>query len=281
MPFLTQRERLLAAYADQGDAYVLSTQPYHSTKSFLWQVVNADTTNGVAFAVCRENQVNDFFDYGVGNRINLSGNANHQASEAETNLGRGKSTNGASDFVIEGIGMTCRAAKVAYAGGSEGFADYPAAPDADVQLALLGQAALCDPAAIVAPPQVLSPYNLENALFQALLPFLSLVLKFDRNTIKPLGLCSLLPEAGANSYLRTNGQPTAENVFAIDEGYIWRRDGQGDSEFVARVRSEAPVVCPITLITPPGEETPVAPAYIYTEIQMRVYGIEVEAPSQN
>ena len=282
MPFMTQRERLLAAYADQGDAYVLSTQPYHSVKSWEWEVVNADTTNGVAFAVLRENQVNDYFDFGVGNFVPLSGDNTHKATEADTNLGRGKSTNGASDFVIEAIGMSCRAIKVKYGdGGYTDFGGYPAGPDQCVNAMLQGKKALCDPAAIVGPPQGFSPYNLEQALMQAMLPFLSLVLKFDRNTIKPLGLCSLLPEGGANSYLRSNGQPTGDNVFAVDEGYIWRRDGQGDSEFVARVRSEDCVVCPISLVTPPGQETPIAPAYLYTEVIMRVYGIEVEAPSQN
>lgn len=277
--FQTQRNKVLDLYSKAGQPFIASTQPYHSTRTLRWHIVDVDITNGVAFAVARDGQNLDFFTYGVGDRITLGSVANLAATEAETNLAKGKSTNGASDFIIEGVGMHARAMCVTYADSSSPMV---IASDTDVLAGLAGQLPIIDPASIVMPPQGQSPANLEEPLFQSVMPFLSLEFEWDRKRTEKLGVCDILPQAGARSYLRTNGDPRSDNRYRIPEGYIWRRDGEPDGEFAARVSLERTVICPINLralLTNPA--TFKSPDYIDVELVMRVYGLEVQLPSAN
>lgn len=269
--FVTAREKLLRTYDKAKADYIANTLPLHSTRSIRFDVV--DSAGGIAFAVARADQVIPFFDYGIGSNINL-GAQQVQATEAETNLAAGKSTNGSSDFVIEGVGFGCRGARIAFA------TDPGQAVDADVVASLAGRAPLFDPGAIIAPPQVHSPFNLENGMFQALLGYLSLEFEWDRSRVEKLGVVDLLPQAGASSYLRANGEPASDNRYRIPEGYIWRRDGQPDSEFIARVRTNAAVVVPINIPTFPGGE-PHVPTRIDLEVTMRLFGLNLRLPSAN
>lgn len=276
--YKTQRELLLAAWDELEEDFVLSTMPYQSVGSFEFEVVESDATSGVAMAVCRANQEVNFYDFGKGDRITQGANTQHRANRADTNLSKGKSTNGASDFVIEGIAFAQRGFRCSY----DTF-DWPvdAAPtDVDVVAAFAGKHPWVDPGSHVVPPQVSSPYNLENAAFQGILGYCSLVLNFDENTIKPLGTLDMLPQGGAASYLRANGEPRSDNRFRIDEGYIWRREGKTDGEFYATVKTEEAVVMPIDLLADPDQTTQI-PNSIYLDVVMRVYGIEVEGVSSN
>ena len=105
--FQTQRERLLDQYKNAGEAITCRTIPYQSTGVFQFDVVDAavGTAPGAAYAVARKNQVLTLFNYGVGDQIYLGGSGNTRANEADTNLGEGSRTNGAEDFVIEGVGF--------------------------------------------------------------------------------------------------------------------------------------------------------------------------------
>lgn len=271
MAFQTAREKLLRTYEKAKADYIANTLPLHSTRTIRFDVVDVAGTTG--FAVARENQVVSFFDYGLGDNLNLGAQAT-QATEAETNLAKGKSTNGSSDYVIEGVGFSCRGARVAFA------TDPAQAVDADVVASLAGQRPLFDPGAVIAPPQVHSPFNLENGMFQALLGYLSLEFEWDRGRIEKLGVVDLLPQAGAASYLRANGEPSSDNRYRIPEGYIWRRDGQPDSEFVARVRMNSALVIPLNLSTFPGGAQHI-PTRIDLEVVMRLFGLNLRLPSAN
>jgi len=278
--FRTQRQRVLDLYKEAGQPFVASTQPYHSTRAIRFEVVDADTTNGVAWAIAAAGQTLDFFTYGVGDRIVLGNQQNYQATEAETNLAKGKSTNGASDFIIEGVGMHSRAMLVEYTTGSSPLVGTPT--NACVEQAVTGLTPIIDPAAIIMPPQGQSPANLEEPLFQAITPFLSLEFEWDRKRVEKLGVCDILPQAGAASYLRTNGQPRSDNRYGIPEGYVWRRDGEPDGEFAARMRLQRCIACPINLRTEVASATTfTVPSDIQLEIVMRVYGLEVQLPSAN
>lgn len=280
--FQTQRSKVLALYRDAKQPFIASTMPYHSVRSLRFDVVESDTTNGLAFAVARQGQVLDFFSYGVGDRISLANLQNYRATEAETNLAKGKSTNGAADFVIEGVGMSCRAMLVDYGSGSTNLIPAITPSDADVISMLNGETPIWDPASIIMPPQGQSPSNLENGLFQSVLPFLSLEFEWDRKRTSKLGVCDLLPQGGAASYLRANGVPESDNRYEIPEGYVWRRDGEPDGEFLARTRLERAMVVPISLRTEVDVPTAFhAPLSIHLEILMRVYGLEVQLPSAN
>ncbi|MGD8454644.1 MAG: hypothetical protein PVJ57_22755 [Phycisphaerae bacterium] len=278
--FQTQRSKVLGLYEEAGQSFIASTKPYHSVRSLVYTVVEVDSTNGLAFAVARANQRLDFFTYGVGDRVTLGNQLNIQASEAETNLAKGKSTNGASDFVIEGVGLSCRAMYVNYASGSEVVATPVS--DADVVAMFAGTTPIWDPAAIVMVPQGQAPANFEQGLFQSAIPLLSLEFEWDRKRTEKLGVCDLLPQGGAASYVRANGVPESDNRYEIPEGYVWRRDGEPDGEFIARARLERPIVVPISLrgdIDDPDSFQ--APDNIVIDLTMRLYGIEVQLPSGN
>lgn len=269
--FQTAREKLLRTYDKAKADYIANTMPLHSTRTIKFDVVSSDVPNNIAYAVARENQVIPFFDYGIGDNINL-GPLSTTARECETNLAEGKSTNGSSDFVIEGVGFGCRGARV--------VTDHDTPVDPDALDACQGEAVLFDPGAIIAPAQVHSPFNLENGMFQALLGYLSLEFEWDRSRVEKLGVVDLLPQAGAASYLRANGEPASDNRYRIPEGYIWRRDGQPDSEFVARCRLDRAVVIPLNISVYPGD-VPIAPSAIYLEVVMRLFGLNLRLPSAN
>lgn len=282
--FQTQRKRLLDAYAKNGKPFIARTIPYHSTGVLPFDVVDADTTNGVAFAVARRNAQIVFFSYGVGEMVDLGGTIGFQrATDAETNQAKGSSTNGAQDYVIEGVGLSSRGMRLEYDGAAEGYLDA-LATDADVEAAIQGDAAVFDPAGILTPPQMQSPFNLENGMFQALLGQASLNFQFDRKRIENIGTLEMLPQAGAASYLRANGAPEASNRYRIPEGYLWRRDGEPDCELQVTVTLQRPVVVPINLAAIWGGENEgdfVAPTTIWLELVMRLFGLGVDLPSQN
>jgi len=273
--FQTAREKLLRTYDKAKADYVANTLPYHSTRAIKFDVVDDDAANDIAYAVARANQVIPFFDYGIGSPIVLGGFSG-PASEAETNLASGKSTNGSSDFVIEGVGFGCRGARIVAPAPAP---EQDAPVDADVLNAFDGEIPIFDPGSIVAPAQVHSPFNLENGMFQALLGYLSLEFEWDRSRVEKLGVVDLLPQAGASSYLRANGEPASDNRYRIPEGYIWRRDGQPDSEFIARLRLNHALVIPINLSQYGGAD--VVPTAIYLEVVMRLFGLQLRLPSAN
>ncbi len=282
--FETQRKRLLDAYKTAGKQFLCNTRPYHSTAAIVLDVVDEDETSGIAWAVARGGTRLTFFDYGIGEEVDLGGSAGGvRATAAETNQAEGGTTNGSMDFVIEGIGLSCRGMRCEYDGTNEGYWDGLVA-DPDVLAAVTGDRAIYDPAPIFSPPQLQSPFNLENGMFQSLLGQASLSLLFDRNRVEEIGTLELLPQAGAASYLRANGAPEAANKYRIPEGYIWRRAGQPDNNLNINVQLQRAVVMPINLPTVYAGEAEgqfVAPERIILEIVMRVFGLGVNVPSQN
>jgi hypothetical protein len=225
-----------------------------------------------------------FFDYGIGEGVDLGGTVGEvKATSAETNQAEGGTTNGSTDFVIEAVGLSCRAMRVEYDGTAETYLDALAA-DTTVQQAIEGNASIYDPGAIITPPQMQSPFNLENGMFQSLLGLSSVNFLFDRNRVEEIGTLEMLPQAGAASYLRANGTPEASNKYRIPEGYMWRRSGQPDNNLSVNVRLQRALVVPLNLPTfyaGAGEGSFYAPERIILEIVMRVFGIGVNLPSAN
>lgn len=283
--FETQRKRLLKSYETAGQAITCRTIPYMSTGSFRFDIVNFNGTTapGVGYAVARQNQVLTLFNYGVGDQIFLGGGAgNTRATEAETNLGEGSRTNGAEDFVIEGVGFSQRGLRVQYAAGT-GNLYGGTITDASVLAALDGDAPMYDPAAINVPPQFQSPFNLEQGAFQSLLGLISVDFLFDRKRTEKIGTVDVMPCASAKSMLRANGDPMNSNQYRIPEGYLWRRAGQPDSEFTANLTLQRDLVIPINGIIPyqTGGAADAVPTFIYVEVAMRLFGLAVDLPSAN
>ena len=284
--FFTQRKNLLKGYAENGAAITCRTIPYQSTGVFQFDVVDSVVTAapGTAYAVARKNQVLTLFNYGVGDQINLGGSANTRATEADTNQGEGSRTNGAQDFVIEGVGFYARSCRVAYAAGIGNRYNGTGVPtDADVLSSLVGDIPVYDPAAINVPPQAQSPFNLENGMFQALLDLISVDFLFDRKRTEKIGTVNVMPCGSAKSMLRANGSPENSNIYRIPEGYLWRRAGQPDSEFTANLTLNRALVVPINGIIPyvDGSGEAAVPTTIWLEVTMRLFGLAVDLPSAN
>lgn len=283
--FTTQRKRLLDQYKQAGQAITCRTIPYQSTGVFKFDIVDSALTAapGVAYAVARKNQVLTLFNYGVGDQIFLGGSGNVQATEGDTNQGEGSRTNGAEDFVIEGVGFYARSARVKYASSTGNLYDGTGKPtDTDVLLALAGDLPMYDPAAINMPPQAQSPFNLENGMFQSLIDLISVDFLFDRKRTEKIGTVNVMPCASAKSQLRANGTPENSNMYRIPEGYLWRRAGQPDSEFTANLTLQRALVVPINGIVPyvVGGVTAV-PTTLWLEVTMRLFGLAVDLPSAN
>lgn len=284
--FDTQRKLLLDQYKAAGQAITCRTIPYQSTGVFQFDVVDPALTTapGVAYAVARKNQVLTLFNYGVGDQIYLGGTANTRATESDTNQGEGSRTNGAEDFVIEGVGFYARSMRVAYlAGAGNLYAGTGRPADPDVLASLVGDLPSYDPAAINMPPQFQSPFNLENGAFQSLIDLISVDFLFDRKRTEKIGTVNVMPCGSAKSMLRANGNPENSNIYRIPEGYLWRRAGQPDSEFTANLTLQRALVIPINGILPyvVGANADAAPTTIWLEVTMRLFGLAVDLPSAN
>lgn len=289
--FQTAREDLLKRYQASGQRFRAGTLPLKSTRSVRFDVVDIanGVGGGVATAIARPNQILEFFSYGVGDAIPSleTAAATRIATEADTNLGKARSTNGAADYVIEGASFGVKATRIKLPDAAA--VAYAAATGAALNeftlAALRGQIPIgADTFGLFAPPQVLSSVNLEAAFLQALISSMSLEFEWDRSRVEKISTVDLLPEGGARSYLRANGTPAAGNRYRIPEGYVWRRDGQPDGDFVARaVLRDAiaiPLLCPPSpFADEPGEG--VIPEAIVLDVSLRLHGLELRLPSAN
>lgn len=292
MQFETQRKKLLRKYLDSGQPFVASTKPYKSTRSLTFQVtfqgVNAVTGRPAGFMVAGPQDL-EFFTYGVTESVNdgLGVGTQRAVDEDDTNLAKGNSTNGAEDYVIEGVGLGTKGVRIRSDDYAAGLVAAGVTDQNILGMALgAGRVMLgADSFGVFAPPQVKASLVLEDAMLQAILPHSSLEFEWDRTRTEKLSTIDLLPEAGAKSYLRSNGQPRSDNRYKIPEGYVWRRDGEPDSEFVARVRLRKVVVIPFDVLQSPfaadADDPPPRYNTVVLDIQMRLYGLGVRLPSRN
>lgn len=289
--FQTKRQELLKMYEAANRPFIARTTPYHSVQFLQFDVVSFDSSPspGTGYAIARAGQELNFFSYGVGDRITVSngvlaGAVQINATESETVLTKGKSTQGAADFVIEGIGLSHRATRMFCNPGATLTALQASTSDASVTASFTGVNVMADPAALLLPPQAMSPFNLEDALWQAVNPMLRLNFEIDgaQTALAKIGPADIMPQAGASSYLRSNGNPDTSNRFRIPEGILWRRDGETDSELIVKARLDRDVIVPINgTVSPFDGATILHPDYIILDLSMRLYGLEVRLPSGN
>ena len=263
-------------YVKEGAPFHTNTRPNHSTSSIQWDIVTPNTTDRTALAIARKGQTLNFFHYGIGGILALSGSNNYVATESETNLAKPQETNNC-DFAIDTICVKHRCNKVGYAANLWGDADTVAVA------AMVGQVMLIDPFSYRMAPEAGSPALLESAMFQALLKACSLQIEWDNGKrTEKLGLLSHFTQGGGESYLHSNGVPSPDAAVMNPEGYLWTRSGQTDSQFKARGTLEIDVVCPITYVTAPtGQATPMVPLHIWTEIVLELGGVQFSQLSNN
>ncbi len=207
--FQTARTKVIDAYKKAGQQFNASTKPYMSTQSFVARVADVDATNSIAYLVFDAGQSQEWFGYGVGDLVTSLGRV---AKDSDTNLGKARSTNGADDFIIEG--MSASVAGVRVTTGKS--ASSPGALVDPVVIAAVsgqGQVQFMDQGSILTPPQVFSPFNLEDSLMTALAPHIAIDFTWDRETTKKIGNLSQIPEGAAKSFLRAHGDPRTDDTF--------------------------------------------------------------------
>jgi hypothetical protein len=271
-------QMLKEKYEANGQPYLQSTKPYHSVQAIRWDIVQADTVNGVAMAVAAADQVLRFFAYGIGSNIRLSGSTSFVATEAETNIAVALKTNN-DDFAIMWVGSHARGNKILYGAAQQAaFGDT----NATVANAVSGIVPLVDPFSQRINPEFGSPATLEMVAFHALAPYLALQFAWDNgDRTEKVGVLSQYTQGGGASYLHANGEPSTEARSMIPEGYLWAREGQPASQLQAVATLTQPVVMPISLAALPGAGTFEAPTALWTEIVLELGGIHFRVPGSN
>ena len=289
--FQTQRKKVIEAYKAAGEPFVASTKPYKSTVSLTFTRANTITASSVAWLIARANQRLQWFAYKIGDVV--PGNAAlttpyRAALECDTNISKARTTNGAEDFVIEGMSASNRSVRVSYNAGDGGSGTGAATnlndvTDTDALNAIRGGVPIYDPGALYTPPQVQSPFNLENGLYRAVAGHISVEFEWDRGRIVKMGTLEQIPEGGAYSYLRAVGEPSTNDRYRIPEGYLWRREGQPDCEFVTSGVLQEPVAVPILNVAVPESVTPAVAVLgvVMLDIVVRLHGLSVKLPSRN
>jgi len=283
--FMTQRRRIIESYKDAKEPFSASTKPYKSTITFVYTVTNYIAASSVAWMVARRGQAHDWFGYKIGDVVpgNDLAADYRSATEGDTNISKARTTNGAEDFVIEGMSISHRSTRANFLLGPVGTLFPPNITDDDVSNAVSGNIPVLDPAALYMPPQVQSSFNLEDAIFRALTGHVAIEFEWDRSKIVKIGTMEQIPEGAANSYLRASGEPSTNDRYRIPEGYLWRREGQPDSEFIVRGTLTEPVAMPLLAVLGPSSVTPVntLPAVVLLDVVMRLHGLSVKLPTRN
>ena len=280
--YQTARKELLDEYAKRGLRFAAYTRPYKSTLQLQFSAITEANADGVTFLVANAGQRLEWFSYGVGEPIPYGrSGATRVALEDDTNVSKGRNTNGVEDFVIEGMSLTHSRTRIDYNATVSSFTNQ----FTNSALGINGaqpQTPIIDPGAIVAPPQVQSPLNLEDALWNAVAPLMSIEFEWDRSRVIKIGTADEIPEGGPKSYLRSNGDPRTDNRYKIPEGYVWRRQGQPDSEFIVRGVLQDTIFVPVTNIALPiAEAEPSSIANVFLDLTFRLHGLAVTLPTRN
>jgi hypothetical protein len=285
--FNSKRTDLLDLYGKNGVPFLATTRGLQSTRSVQFDVVDLDAGGNVGYLVARRGQQLSFFNYGINDSIELSGDPNHRANEGDTSLTKGSRTTASADLAIEWITMKARAIKAKYtavAGGTP-FPDFVAVatPVTDPVLGMLnGLSAVVDPFGVVVPADIGSSATLEHVLYQAVAPHLTCRFEWDNaDRTEKVGTCDQFVEGGGQSFLRANGNPDTANRFRIPEGFIWARESQPASEMQVICTLNDDVVIPYSPVAAPITGTHTALIATWVEIQMRVGGILLRVPGSN
>lgn len=275
---VTGRDRMMKRYIDARKEFYLSTLKYWSTATFNLRVVNA--ANGVAFAVLNRNQRVTAFDYAINQpKPDGFGGNTLLATYTDTCLTKPRQTNGSDEMVIEGITISLRDVRTRFA-----TADIPAGLDPEVTAAFQGLRPWMDVAALFRPPQIDSPFRLEDSLGRALRPRISCTFVWDGQNNEKVGLASHAPDLPSASYLTTAGEPDEDNYYKLPEGWIWNKPGaERDTELSLDLVTEQSLIFTINGVTFPADEpgTFRYPAELAVDLHVQLNGFALGYDSQN
>jgi len=292
--FNTKRTDLLELYGKNGVPFLATTRGLQSTRSIQFDAVDVDVaTNSIGYLVARKGQIITFFNYAINDSIELSGELNHRANEADTSLNTGSRTTASSDLAIEWITMHPRAVKVQYPRSVPTidppqpsiFPDFvaPAMANGDPIINLLdGMTSILDPFGLVLPADVGSSATLQHVLYQSVAPHITARFEWDNaDRTEKMGTCDQFVEGGGASFLNANGDPSTNNKFRIPEGFIWARESQPASQMQVVCKLENDVVIPYAPVAAPITGAHPLLQHVWVEIQMRVGGILLRVPGSN
>ena len=286
--FNSKRTDLLQLYGKNGVPFLATTRGLQSCRSIKFDVVDPDVaSNAIAYLIARKGQILNFFNYGQNDSIELSGELNHRATEADTSLTKGSRTTASADLAIEWITALPRAIKVKYAPAATApfFPDFVAAPTAptDPVLHMLnGEVPIIDPFGMVVPADVGASATLQHVLYQAMAPFLTCRFEWDNaDRTEKMGTFEQFVQGGGASYLNSNGEPSTNNRYRIPEGFIWARESQPASEMQVVAKLESDVCVPFTPLIAALTSGHPQLVEAHVEITMRVGGILLRVPGSN
>ena len=286
----TAFDRLLARYEGSGRPFMIRTRPYYSSAAIVFNYVDDALIGGTqrAFAVAGATIFNEFglFGYSKNDDITLGFNIPRPAQDDDTNQAQKFKTNN-EDFAIEGFAIRPRGYRVQYDAASLTNFATDGVTNQNVVEVLGGLDVINDPGAVVVPPEFSSPLILEDAIWQAIAPKLTLTPIWDRKASDLIGTADEFPEGGANSMLRANGMPEHHNFCRIPEGFTWEKEGDAeDTLFSLQTRLIENVVIPVT--QPQGYNGLVAPLVsvgspelLFMEFKVKAMGRAFYCPSSN
>lgn len=292
--YSVQRKKVLERYEKTNRPYQAYTRPYKSTGQIQFDVVDLNSVGGnvvMGHAVARKGQIIQWFQYGVGETIPFGPPGfTKVASEADTNVSKGRQTNGVESFVIESMSSSFKDVRVRYVGTTgvpiPGGATVAFTDPATIA-AYAGLGIIIDPGSLMSPPQVNSPFNLELPMGEACKPSIAIEFEWDRSRIIKIGTLDEIPEGGAKSFLKASGNPDTSDRYRCPEGYIWERQGLPDSEFIVRGTLADDIVMPFNTIGLGGAAAPTNAGgsnlvtNFFVDIVLRLHGLAVSYPSRN
>ncbi len=266
------RERLLEEFKAKGKPFRTVSRPYRSVLSIPFVV--ADVANGIGYLTLPEGSEYEAFGYGLGDMIDDGLGGQRRATEADTNLSKAGKTNGGEDYAIDGVSMTCVGFR---------FTCPPFAAPANPTAAGIytGKTIVCDPGSLLMPPQVQSPFLLNNAIQEAVSSVAAFSFMFDRSTEIAIGAADEVPEGGAKSFLHANGEPHPSSRMRIPDGYIWRSAGNPDSDFIVKLKVKRGLAIPFSQITLPGASALAVPTGLVMDLALRVHGCGFKPLGEN
>ncbi len=281
--FETAAERVVGQFKSAKQRFAMTTRPYYSTGAFRFDRIAEFTDAGglerMVFKAPAGQQI-IFFSYGLEDTVQGFGLGNRSANDSDTNMAERTNTNN-EDFVVEGMSSNSRGIRVKYDDGED-----ITTPDPELTEALAnGTFAIEDPGSQITPPETQSPFLLEDLPYRAIRTSTSLRIEWNRKDGDYIGTLDELPEGGGNSYLKSNGEPSATNFWRLPEGYIWRREGAPrDTILTLRARLELPVFLFVTVPTLWESEFTVnaeALINIWVTYKIKLHGKAFFVPSEN
>lgn len=275
---ITARTTLTTKWKAKNRPYRITTRPYRSVACLIMNLVETklDLVNKISYGIYRieAGQRLEWFNIGLSDMHPQLG----KLTEADSNQINGYKTNGGEDFAIEGISASCRAPLFRFSATT--LSTH--ITDTDVKNAMLsGLGVIADPGCILTPPQLSSPFNLENSIFEVVAPHVALKIEFGRSQTDYLTELGNIPEGVGRSYLRSHGEPTTTNRFRIPEGIQWLGETGADSEMVVRGEVTRDIIVPLNAVANVAFVDPILPETVLLPIQMRLHGAVFSYPSKN